>query len=102
MATQDDVDALHRAANIPANDTDYTDSFLSALIDQTGSVAAAAAAVWRYKAAATATMVDTTESGSSRKLSDLHKNALEMAAGFDQVDIVSRSGRSFTVAVERM
>jgi phage portal protein BeeE len=101
MATQDDVDALHRAANIPANDTEYPDTFLAILIDQQGSVSAAAAAVWRYKAAAMATMVDTTESGSSRKLSDLHKNALEMAAGFDRVDVISRTGRSFTVGVER-
>jgi hypothetical protein len=101
MATQDDVDALHRAADIPANDSTYPDSFLSVLIDQQGSVSAAAAAVWRYKAATMAAMVDTTESGSSRKLSDLHKNALEMAGSFDQVDVASRSARSFTVGVER-
>jgi hypothetical protein len=101
MATQDDVDALHRMTNIPANDTTYPDSFLAAMIDQNNTIEAAAAAIWRFKAAQMAAMVDTTESGSSRKLSDLHKNALAMAGALDQVDIVARTGRSFTTAVER-
>ena len=100
MATQDQLDALHRATNIPASDTTYTDELLASYIDETGSVAAAAAQIWREIAAATATFVDTTESGSSRKLSDLHKNALAIAAGFDQVGTVS-GGQAFTVAVER-
>lgn len=101
MASADELAALHRAANVPASDTTYPDDMLSELIDSLG-VDGAAAQIWREKAAASAEMVDTTESGSSRKLSDLHKNALDMAAGFASVSTASSSrGRSFTVAVER-
>jgi hypothetical protein len=101
MATQDQLDALHRVTGISASDTTYTDELLSALIDLQGSVSGAAAAIWREKAATFAGMVDTTESGSSRKLSQLSDNALKMAAGLDASDGVSSSGRSFTVGVER-
>lgn len=101
MASQDDLDALHRVTGLPANDTDYPDALLSALIDNQGTVAAAAAVIWREKAASMAMMVDTTESGSSRKLSQLSANALQMAAGLSQVDVLAKSGRSFTTQVER-
>lgn len=40
----------------------------------------AAAQVWEIRAGRYHTMVDISESGSSRKMSDLHKNALAMAA----------------------
>jgi hypothetical protein len=42
----------------------------------------AAADVWSQKAAAAAELVDTAESGSSRKLSDIAKNALLMEKSF--------------------
>lgn len=38
-----------------------------------------AAAFWRVKANEAASLVDVTENGSSRKLSDLHKNYLDIA-----------------------
>jgi hypothetical protein len=101
MATQDELDALHRVANIPASDATYTDTLLASYIDSSSSIEAAAARIWRERAALLAGMVDTTESGSSRKLSDLHKNALGMAAGLDGVDVVTRTGRSFTTPIER-
>jgi len=102
MASTDELAALRRATALDADDTTYTDELLSAMFASYGSLSATAAQVWREKAAATAGMVDTTESGSSRKLSDVHKGALTMAADFDGVDVtVERPRRSFTVAVER-
>lgn len=101
MASTDQLAALRRATNTDASDVTYTDALLSTMIEDLGSVAAAAAAIWREKAAAYAGMVDTTESGSSRKLSDLHKNALEIAGGFEGVDVVTTTRRAFTIPVER-
>jgi hypothetical protein len=104
MATSDQMAALRRAANITSeDDATYPDGLLSAIIDAAGSVEAAAARIWREKAAATAEMVNTTESGSSRALSDIHRNALELAAGFEKVAINSSSrGRSSTTDIERV
>lgn len=102
MATMDELAALRRATNIAPDDDVYTDELMSGIIDELGTVAAAAAAIWRERAGTYAGMVDTTESGSSRKLSDLHKNALEVAAGFESVAVVTTNPRrSFTVPVER-
>lgn len=50
--------------------------------DGTYNVNRAVAQEWRYTAAGYARLVDVTESGSSRKMSDLHKNALTMVAQF--------------------
>lgn len=102
MATQDELDALHRVANIPASDETYTDTLLATYIDSSASIEAAAARIWRERAAVMAGMVDTTESGSSRKLSQLSENALKLAVGLDGVDVATRSGRSFTTPIERI
>jgi hypothetical protein len=105
MASDDELAALHRAADIPPDDTTYSDDILADYIDENMSVPAAAAVIWREKAAALAMMVDTTESGSSRKLSDLHANALAMAKGFSAVvvdDTVVSTRRSYTTQIERL
>ena len=67
--------------------TDLNDDQLGAILDAEGSIEGAAAAVWESKAASSATLVNVSESGSSRSLSDVHKNALAMA-------ILARSGRN--------
>lgn len=101
MATTDDVAALRRATNEPDDDT-YSDEVLAALIDAHG-FAGAASAVWRDKAAATADMVNVTESGSSRSLGDISANALKMAAYFDkQTQEPTVIKRSFTTPIERV
>lgn len=101
MATSDDVAALRRATGITDTAAPYTDQFLSDLIDAMGGVAPAAAQLWREKAATAADFVDTTESGSSRKLSQIQANALAMAAGFEAVSTTGSGARSFTTAIER-
>lgn len=59
----------------------FTDAQLGEVLDQFPEhINLASAQVWEIRAGRYHTMVDISESGSSRKMSDLHKNALEMAA----------------------
>jgi hypothetical protein len=102
MATTDEIRALQRVTNIQPNDATYPEDELADLIDEQGSVAAAAAVIWREMAAGAVTLVDTTESGSSRKLSDVAKNMLGMASALDGVDAATRGGRAYTIPVERL
>jgi hypothetical protein len=80
MATPDEVVRLRRLADY--QDTDpYDDPQLSAIIDAS-SVYRAAARLWDERAASYASLVNTSESGSSRQMGDLHKNALAMGKYF--------------------
>lgn len=63
--------------------TRFTDQQLSDAIDAAaGNVNKAAYEVWVMKAASAADLVDMSEGGSSRKMGDLHEQALSMAAHF--------------------
>lgn len=72
--------------------TDKTEADLMVLLDRLqnadGSLNfnATAANIWNQKAAAYAGLVDVSESGSSRKFSDLYKNALAMAKKYEDED----------------
>lgn len=81
MATSDEIAALRLLIAEP-DDTTYSDVVLSNLLDGSMSPNAAAATIWTQKAAAAATFVNVSESGSSRSLGDLQKNALNMASAF--------------------
>lgn len=91
-------------------DTTLTDEQLKILMDQSlnedGSVNfnKSAATVWGSKAAEFASLVNVSESGSSRSLGDLYKNALAMQKSFEAKDaaaIVAVSRRSRTRAIVR-
>lgn len=63
---------------------EYTDTQLTGYLDDAeGEPIAAAAVIWRVKAASYADLVDISEAGSSRKNSDLFKNAISMAEWFE-------------------
>lgn len=104
MATVDELAMLRRMTNLEYNDSTYTDQVLAAIIDASSSMEAAAAQVWTEKAASFAGLVDVTESGSSRQLSQMQRHALEMRDKF--AGVVAGTGRasgaSFTVGVERV
>lgn len=85
MATADQILALRRMVNDTADPHDYTDLDLNARLDAGLSPEAIASVIWREKAAKYSELVDVSESGSSRKLSDLRKGALEQAAYYDGV-----------------
>lgn len=62
----------------------YTNADLQIFIDTaSGDLNTAAADIWREKAAEFAELVDTSEAGSSRKNSDLFKNAVAQAEWFE-------------------
>lgn len=81
MATADQISRLRVLIDDPAGTTQtYDDTALSALIDQAGGdLDVAASEAWQEKAASYSRLVDVTESGSSRKMGDLYKNALQMS-----------------------
>jgi hypothetical protein len=64
------------------------DQLQSALDGAAGNPERAAAEVWRWKAAAAASMVDVTEGNASRAMSDLQPQAMAMVKHFES----SRSG----------
>lgn len=63
-------------------DTMFTDLQIQAWIDEEETLNEAIARGWRAKAAQYADLVDTAEGTSKRAMSDLHTNALRMAASF--------------------
>lgn len=80
MATQEEVDYFKLVVGSEL----FTDTQLSEILDAfPDKPNAAAAQVWEIRAGRYHTMVDIAESGSSRKMSDLHKNALAMAAYYN-------------------
>jgi hypothetical protein len=102
MASESEVLRLRRVTDLMGNQDPYSDELLSALIDEFG-FEKAAATIWHEKAASYATLVDTTESGSTRRLSQLHDHALKIAGSWSPpVEEETAGGTSFTVAIERM
>ncbi|KOX14983.1 hypothetical protein ADK66_03000 [Micromonospora sp. NRRL B-16802] len=101
MATEAEVARLRRITDLDENDPVYTESLLGLLIDDLG-IEAAASQIWKEKAAAYAGLVDTTESGSSRRLSQLYDHALKMGDQFIPPDPTPAGGSSYTVEIERV
>ena len=99
MASESDIAALRRATALDPADPVYTDSLLGGMIDDLG-FEAASAQIWREKAAAVAGLVDTSESGSSRALSQLRSGYLDMASAVDPGTVVP--GGSYTVGIDRV
>jgi len=97
MATPDEVAELrYKTGLAPTDDTYGDDAALSDLIDSEGSVNAAAAQIWQWKAASYSTLVNTSESGSSRSMGDLYKNALGMAAFYSGGATIAAGGKVAT------
>jgi hypothetical protein len=107
MASADELGALRRATDTTTADPVYTDGLVGPLIDSLG-VNGAAAVIWREKAAKYASMVNTTEAGSSRSMSDLYTHAMEMAAMYtrlaaeEEIPIIDPVGYTYTTEIERV
>jgi hypothetical protein len=68
--------------------SDYSDEDMDAVIlAATGNLRVAAAQIWDEKAAKLASLVDVSESGSSRRMSQAHANALSMAGSYRDGDV---------------
>lgn len=86
MATADEIAAFRLLIDEHEDKTPYSDQEISARLDAAVSKQALAAEIWMEKAAKYASLVNVSESGSSRNLSDLHKNALAMAGEMKKLD----------------
>lgn len=86
MATADEIAAFRLLIDEQTDKLPYSDAVLGVRLDAAASPESLAAQIWREKAAGYAALVNVSESGSSRNLSDLHKNALAMAAELTKVD----------------
>lgn len=103
MATQEEIEQLRRMTDVDDGDDVYTEEVLSTYIDNlAGNLTAVAAAIWAEKAASYAGLVDVTESGSSRRLSQLHTAALTMAKKYQPDETPDQGGASFTTGMERV
>lgn len=81
--TAADVERLRTMVAEPDDTLPFTDAALQKYIDDAGAdLNLAAANVWTAKAASAADLVDVSEGGSSRKLGDLHEQALAMASHY--------------------
>lgn len=109
MATPEQIAQFRRMIGELSNTAPWDDAYVSSVIDASASLNAAAARAWEEKAALYAGMVDTAESGSSRRLSQLQDQALKMAAHYrglaageavgDETDL---TGYSYSVPIERV
>lgn len=102
MATETEIKTLRLITDTPCDDPPYDDAYMAALIDEAGSPDLAAVTIWRIKAAKSAGFVDTTESGSSRKLSQLTDQALKMAGAIGGETGGTSIGAPFTIGSERV
>jgi hypothetical protein len=91
VATAIEIASLRQMiAEEDAGSSDFSDDDLEMVIDaDPGNLRLAAAVIWEQKAAAAAALVDTTESGSSRRLGSLYNNYLAMAKQYRAAPIVA-------------
>jgi hypothetical protein len=79
MATIAQIAELRLAIQEPINAEPYTDDFLSELIDTYG-MDDSEGRIWEAKAASVSKLVDISEGGSSRKMSQIFTNYSALAA----------------------
>lgn len=82
MAADADIQVVRENVNEP-DESLYSDEYIGALVDSSGSVESASAVIWRRKAAAYADLVNTSEAGASSSFSDLFKHATTMAESYE-------------------
>lgn len=103
-ATLDQIMELRDLVDEPTEDP-FTDAILGTIIDASdGDLITAAKAVWVRKSARLAKLVDVREGNSDRKLSQLHKQALEMVAQYTALTAASPEAttrRSRTRKIDR-
>lgn len=78
MASVEDIQEVKHLAYVPLEAFVVADEDLEVLVDAKG-INGSVAHLWTRYASSLAGLVDVSESGSSRKLGDLHKNALAIA-----------------------
>lgn len=84
----------------------WDDSKISTLLDDGERPAEIARRYWQFRAANAANLVDVTESGSSRKMSQVADNAQELAEYYAKVDAAANpslvNGQTTTREIRRV
>lgn len=94
MATLAELAELRIAIQEPNNVEPYTDDFLDAMIDAYG-VDGAAGRIWEAKAASVSKLVDISEGGSSRKMSQVFANYKELSDRYKAADAAGDDGTAY-------
>jgi adenine-specific DNA methylase len=82
MATVDQIAEVREYVAEPGITNGWTDERIGEYIDREADLFLAASAIWSSKAASYASLVNVSESGSSRSMGSLIDNALKMAKEF--------------------
>jgi thymidine phosphorylase len=101
VATADQISSLRLLIAQPDDIAPWDDVTLGVRIDESDSLEALAAVIWREKAASYAGLVDMKEGNSDRKLSQLHSQAFAMAVSFESASGVSARRPAKTRRIER-
>lgn len=105
MASAEEIAEFRRLINDTVEPYEFTDEELNTLLDNAESTDAAALYIWEQKAASLSTIVNVSESGSSRSTGDLFKNAQAMITMYRQklgLDGVQAQGASRTRSIRRV
>lgn len=105
MATADEILQLRALIGDTTEPYEFTDEYLGLVIDANADLDEAAVVVWEAKAASLSTMVNISESGSSRSNSQLYTNALAQLKYFrDKINQgeAESATRSRTRAIRRV
>lgn len=87
MATAAEVERLRSLVGNPTEE-EFTDFKLNTILDaMAGNMNRAASEVWGILAASYTQFVNVAESGSSRNLGDLYKNAMAMKKHYDDLGV---------------
>ena len=104
MAEIAEIASVKQLASVPLENLPaLSDAEISVLIDYNG-INTTVSYLWTRYASTLSGLVDVTESGSSRKLSDLMKNALMMAKSYSVAaadEVLATTGRAHTRAIVR-
>lgn len=88
MATQEEIDGVKDKLGPDAATNGYDDTRIGALLDAGASANTVARDYWESRFSATADFIDISESGSSRGLSAVTRNAKELASMYrDKVQL---------------
>lgn len=87
MATAEEIARLRSFTGDPSEE-EFSQFQLNGILDaMAGNINRAASEVWGIKAARFSNFVNVTESGSSRNLGDLYKNAMAMKTHYDGLGV---------------
>lgn len=102
MATAEEIALVREYINELTDENGWSDARITTFVDAVTSLPYAAADIWAVKAGTYAGLVDVSESGSSRKLGDLLKQAQSMEAYYRGRGISDEAPRDSGPVIRRI